>query len=83
METINKIDKYIDEAVIPANPMKKRAFDDYKKYQKEASSILNIFKTKLRNHQNRFFQESELDLNYVDDIKYLVNELKDLNDYFK
>ena len=95
MKTEDKIDKYIDEkkymptidkktgVVWQGDPKKKKAYDDYKKAQKEASGIINAFKTKLRNHQNRFFQASELDLNYLDDIKYLVKELKDLYNYFK
>jgi len=84
MKIENKLDKYIGEGVVtPPDPQKKKAFDDYKKLQKEATGILNTFKTKLRNHQNRFFGESKLDLNYIDDIKYLVGELKGLNNYFK
>lgn len=78
-----KLDEYLDEKVVPPDPQKKKAFDKYNKLQKEATSILDGFKTKLRNHQNRFFQASKMDLNYVDDIEYLVRELKSLNNYFK
>jgi len=84
MKIENKLDKYIGEGVVtPPDPQKKKAFDDYKKAQKEASVILKSFKMKLSNHMNRFFQASKLDLNYVDDIKYLVSELKSLDNYFK
>jgi hypothetical protein len=65
------------------DPQKKKAFDEYNKLQKEADKILNGFKTKLKNHQNKFFGASSLDLNYVDNIEYLVRELKDLYNYFK
>ncbi|HUS49764.1 MAG TPA: hypothetical protein VMZ91_06340 [Candidatus Paceibacterota bacterium] len=65
------------------DPQKKKAFDEYNKFQKEATNLLKIFKVKLRNHQNRFFGEKELNLNYVDDIKYLVGQLKSLKIYFE
>lgn len=83
MKIENKLDEYIGEGVIKPDPQKKKAFDKYNKFQKEATGILDGFKTKLRNHQNRFFQASKMDLNYVDDIEYLVRELKGLSNYFK
>ena len=76
MKTTDKIDQYIGEAIKPPDPERKRIFDEYKQLQKEASGFLNVLKTKLRNHQNRFFQASKPDLAYLNQLEDAVEDLR-------
>ena len=83
MKTTDKINQYLGEAIRPADPEKKKIFDEYKELQKEANGFLNSIKTSLKNHQNRFFQASEPDYMYRNVLEDAVEDLrrivKDLN----
>jgi hypothetical protein len=67
-------DKYLINEV-DAN--KKKAFDQYKKLQKDIKGLLGSYKIALQNHQNKFFQGEFPGWGPVGDLEKVKNDLEE------
>lgn len=79
MKTLDKINKYITEN----KTENKKVFNEYKQLQKEADGFLNSIKIHLRNHQNRFFKSSEMNMEYRNELEDVVDELRRISKTLK
>jgi len=76
-----KVEKYLREAVKAPDKQKKKAFDDYKKLNLEANKLLNSLRTKLVDHQNKFFSGKGPNYGYIGDLGKVVKDLKELDKF--
>ena len=57
MKVNEKIDKYLVEKIIPADPEKKKLFDEFQKVFKDCESLIHSIGTKMNNIRNNFHQK--------------------------